>query len=287
MINILTIFFLIVRIISNPIANVFQKKLSSIISSFVINLYTYFILSCFSIAIFYKKINFSQFNAEFYFLVLSAGLLCALGTVCLIKAVNIGELSVIGPINSYKSIVGLFFAIFLLKEIPSLLAMIGILLIIWGCKFIFETTEDGFSFNIFKRKDIQLRFLALVLTGFEAVILKKIILISSIEICFLFWCLTGLFWSYFFVLILKKNIFIKNKFSLFQILFIALCLGLMQYSTNYIFNNMNVGYALSLFQLSTIVTVILGYKVFREKNLRKKLIGSLIMILGSVLIILN
>ena len=287
MINILTIFFLIVRIISNPIANLFQKRLSERLSSFVINFYTYFLLSIFSIFVFFKHLNFSLFNTEFYFLVLSAGLLCALGTICLIKAINIGELSVIGPINSYKSIVGLFFAIILLKEIPSLLAMVGILLIIWGSKFIFKTTQEGFSFKIFKRKDIQLRLLALLLTGFEAVILKKIILISSVEVCFMFWCLTGLFWSYIFILILKKNIFLKDKLSLYQVLFVALCLGLMQYSTNYVFQNMNVGYALSLFQLSSIVTVILGYKVFKEKNLRKKLIGSLIMILGSVLIILN
>ena len=43
-------------------------------------------------------------------LVLFAGLLCTLGNICLIKAINLGELSVLGPINSYKSIIGLIFA---------------------------------------------------------------------------------------------------------------------------------------------------------------------------------
>ena len=56
--------------------------------------------------------------------------------------------------------------------------------------------------------------------------------------------------------------------------------------TNYTFKHMAVGYALSLFQLSTIVSVLLGYRFFKEQNIWKKLIGSAIMITGSVLIIL-
>jgi drug/metabolite transporter (DMT)-like permease len=49
---------------------------------------------------------------------------------------------------------------------------------------------------------------------------------------------------------------------------------------------MPVGYALSLFQLSTIVSVLLGHRLFQEKDIRKKLIGTAIMIAGSVIIIL-
>jgi drug/metabolite transporter (DMT)-like permease len=49
---------------------------------------------------------------------------------------------------------------------------------------------------------------------------------------------------------------------------------------------MPVGYALSLFQLSTIVSVLLGHRIFKEMGIRKKLIGSAIMIVGSIIIIL-
>lgn len=210
-----------------------------------------------------------------------------MGIVCIIKAIHIGELSVVGPINSYKSVVGLIAAFLFLGEIPTLIALFGIFLIIWGSKYIFETTSEGFTFNVFKRKDIQLRFLALILTGTEAAILKKIILISSVEACYIFWCFMGLFWSFVFVLLLKKNLLVKLKNFIPYILIISLNLGLMEYSTNYVFSKMNVGYALALFQLSSIVTVVFGYKIFKEQNLIKKLIGSLIMIIGSVLIILN
>jgi drug/metabolite transporter (DMT)-like permease len=61
----------------------------------------------------------------------------------------------------------------------------------------------------------------------------------------------------------------------------------MQYTTNYVFSKMNVSYALALFQLSTIFSVLLGVNIFKEKELLKKILASLIMILGAVLIILK
>lgn len=287
MISINTILFLIIRIISNPVANLFQKKLTVEISSVTINFYTYLILSIMCIPFAIRYITSEILTVEFLFWVLLAGFLCALGTVCTIKAVNIGELSILGPINSYKSVIGLISAIIFLKEIPSLVAIIGILFVIIGSRYIFESTQEGFSFDLLKRKDIQLRFLSLVLTGTEAAILKKIILISSVETCFIFWCFMGLFWTFIFLVISRKKLIIKSA-KIFIILFlISVCLGLMQYSTNFVFERMNVGYALALFQLSSIVTVVLGYKFFKEKNLMRKLLGTFIMIVGSTLIIFS
>lgn len=284
--NIFLIFFIFLRIISNPIANVFQKKLSNEYSSFTINLYTYLILSIFCITKLEAILNFN-YTEEFILLVLTAGMLCTLGMICMIKAVNIGELSVLGPINSYKSIVGLIIAFFLLKEIPSVQGMIGIILIVFGSRYIFATPNEKFTLSVFKRKDIQLRFLALTLTGIEAVLLKKIILISSVELCFIYWCFTGLFWSMLLMMFLKKSPKLKTKKTTIEILIIAVCLGLMQYSTNYVFEKMNVGFALAIFQLSSIVTVLFGYKIFHEENIGYKIIGSLIMIMGSCLILIN
>ena len=67
---------------------------------------------------------------------------------------------------------------------------------------------------------------------------------------------------------------------------LVLCIGTMQYTTNYVFSHMNVGYALALFQLSTIISIVLGYRIFKEQNIKKKLLGAVIMVVGSVVIIL-
>ena len=280
------ILFILIRIFSNPIANSLQKKLADSISSITINFYTYLFLSlgCFLNINTLREYNYNQ---EFFILVFTAGFLCTVGMICMIKAVNIGELSVIGPINSYKSIISLIFAFFLLGEVPNLYGIIGITLIIVGSRYIFLEHGNKFSINILKRKDIQLRFLAMTLTGIEAVILKKIIIISSVEICYSFWCFMGLFWSIILLIFSKKQYLVKNKINLFFILIISICLGLMQYSTNYVFAKMHVGLALAIFQFSSIVTIIFGYKFFNESNLKTKLIGCIIMIIGSCFIIFN
>ena len=60
----------------------------------------------------------------------------------------------------------------------------------------------------------------------------------------------------------------------------------MTFTTAYVFKYMNVGYALSLFQISILINVILGYKLFNEKKLLKKIIGSLIILIGSATILI-
>ena len=165
MINLTVILFLIVRIFSTPIANALQKKLAEDISPTVIYFYTYALLSVCYLPYVSKYIDSEYLSPELIILVLIAGLLCTFGNICLIKSIHLGELSVLGPINSYKSIVGLIIAFILLKESPSLYAIAGIILIIFGSKLIFESEAEGFSFKLLKRKDIQLRILALILTG--------------------------------------------------------------------------------------------------------------------------
>ncbi len=284
--NIQLIFFILLRIFSNPVAGVFQKRLSVNNSSVIINFYSYLILSL--MCLFKLPILFDyDFTLKFFCLTFLCGFLCSMGMVCMIKAVNIGELSVLGPINSYKSIISLFIAFLLLKEIPSVWGLIGMVLIVWGSRYIFCSQDEKFNLSFFKRKEIQLRFLAMTLTAIEAVFLKKIIIYSSVEICFMFWCFTGLFWAFVIMILSGRKPNKINNTSLLQLVITALCLGFMQYSTNYVFERMNVAFALSLFQLSAVVTVVLGVKIFHEKNFFSKLLGSIIMILGACLIILK
>jgi uncharacterized membrane protein len=45
-----------------------------------------------------------------------AGITGALGNGFLLRALEKGDLSVLGPINSYKSVAGIIFAVFLLNQ---------------------------------------------------------------------------------------------------------------------------------------------------------------------------
>ncbi|MCQ2754965.1 MAG: DMT family transporter, partial [bacterium] len=151
----------------------------------------------------------------------------------------------------------------------------------------FETTKEGFSLELLKRRDVILRISAMVLAGIEAVFLKKIILMSSFEISFILWCFGGLLFSLLIFLLSKPTVqATKQTKSWYKFFILALCLGLMQLSTNYVFSKLNVGLSLALFQLSTIVNLFLGYKIFKETDILKKFIGIVIMLIGSVLILM-
>lgn len=51
------------------------------------------------------------------------------------------------------------------------------------------------------------------------------------------------------------------------------------------FKQLQVGYSLALFQLSTLISVFLGYRYFQEGNIRRRLLGSLVMVVGAALIV--
>lgn len=209
---ILTSVAIILRVLSNPLGNVFQKQLTNRYNHpLLINFLTFLLLSVFCIipAI---QVRWLELPFEFWKYCILAGIVGATGNGFLVKALQCGDLSVLGPINSYKSVVGIIVGIFLLGEIPNL----------WGIA--------------------------------EVHLVKEF-----------------------------KRIKIRDLFSYF---YLVLCLGTMQYTTNYVFDHMEVGYALALFQLSTIVSIFLGYRIFKEENITKKLIGSVIMVAGSVMIIL-
>ena len=234
--------------------------------------------------------DLSDLADGFWFYAILGGIFGALGNGLLVKALHRGNLSILGPINSYKSIVGLIFGIFLLRETPSLWGILGIGIIVFGSYLVLDTTEERFSPALLRNREIQFRLGAMVLTAIEAVFVKKVILASSTTLAFISWCLFGALFSFLLLLIFRINPareFSNVKFySLGKLIFLISCIGIMQLSTNYVFKNMEVGYALSLFQLSVIVSVLLGYRIFKEKEIRKKIIGSAIMVVGSALIIL-
>ena len=55
--------------------------------------------------------------------------------------------------------------------------------------------------------------------------------------------------------------------------------ALMQLTTLITFGKLQVGYSLALFQLSALIGVYFGHRYFQERNIRRRLLGSLIMVI--------
>ncbi len=274
---------LTLRILSNPVANACQKHLGERISSLSVNFYVTLLMSA-ACVIPACSVNWAVYDLKFWMYVFLAGLFCSLGTICLIKALKLGELSILGPLNSYKAVVGLISAFVLLGELPSLCGVAGIFLIVGGSLILISPQKSGkrdksFWISIF------LRVLALVFTGCEASILKKIILLSSPEISFILWCFSGALFGVLFIFLCGGSFDAPQKEDWKLYFLAAVCLGVMQFSTNIVFKNMEVGSALALFQLSSIVNLFLGFKIFHEGRMIRKLAGTIVMIIGSVMIL--
>lgn len=288
--SVLVALAVLLRIFSNPLGNVYQKQLSNRgIHPLMVNFLTYLLL--FIICLFFlANIDWLGLPPQFWIYSVLGGMVGALGNGFLVKALQKGDLSILGPINSYKSVIGIIGGIFLLGEFPNLWGILGIALIIYGSYYVLDTTSERFSTALFKKSEIQYRLYAMILTAVEAVFVKKVILASTTGIAFISWCCFGAIFSFLMLFLFKVDVGVASRkinFGDFQkFLFLILCMGTMQLTTNYTFEHMDVGYALSLFQLSTIVSVWLGYGIFRERNIAKKLLGAAIMILGSIVIVL-
>lgn len=284
-INLMQVFYnfiaIFIRVAANSLSNVFQKKLAfEGENPVIVNFINYLLLSLLSVPLLFF-VDYSAVNLTFLLYALAGGLTGAVCNCFMVMALEKGELSVLGPINSYKAVIGLIFGMLILHEIPNMYGIMGILLIISGSYFILESPKA------LMKKDIQYRIYALIFSAIEAVFIKKVIILSSITASFITSSFLGAIFSF-----IIMNIFSSSKLQLpvkrHSIMYIltALCFGLMTFTTAYVFKYMNVGCALSLFQLSIIINVILGYKLFNEKNLIKKLFGSLIILIGSATILI-
>lgn len=282
-----TIFAVFIRIVSNSLSNVYQKQLAQ--DGYNPSFINFIMYAGLTIVLFPVIVNtdYTNLSLTCWLYAVLGGLFGALGNSYLVKALKSGELSVLGPINAYKSVVAMVIGLFVLKEIPSGYGVISVFFIILGSYFVFDTQEEGFSVKLLKRADIRYRIYALIFTAIEALFIKEVINISGILMSFVFWCFWGMVFTGLIVLksgdmrliAVKKSVL--GKFGIIIIL-----MGVMQLSTNYVFSNMYVGYGLALFQLSALVSVILGWKCFNEKNVIKKLAGTLIMVIGAAGIIL-
>jgi drug/metabolite transporter (DMT)-like permease len=232
-------------------------------------------------------VDWTQFGLTFWLYVSLAGILCTAGTIALIEALKIGELSILAPINSYKSIIGLISAFILLGEVPTFKDLICVILIVIGSCFVLDSGEHKLSIKTFLRKDILLRVFALVCTGIEASILKKIILLSSYKTSLILWSFSGFVCSLIIFLVLKPSSERVSKSGINNCLIISITLLLMQLTTNFVFSKIQVGIALALFQLSSLISLYFGYKVFKESNMIKKICGTIIMLFSATILILS
>jgi drug/metabolite transporter (DMT)-like permease len=279
------------RVLASPLVNVFQKKLTNkeLSPEFIVMMsYLFFVLL--SIPILIIKQPF-YFPAEFWIYIVLLGVFDIFGNMFLVKSLKTIDLSVFGPLNSFKPVFALIFSAFLLNETPSLAGAVGVLIIVFGSYFLgYAPKKLRVAKSKFKiSRGLAFRMLAILLTSIAAVFSKKTILLSSPLITFVYWSVIGLPISVF--IFLRSGSGAGAEFKLarahtWKFLGLFSVFLLLQIFTLLAFERIFVGYSLALFQLSGLISVLFGLHFFKEKNVRYRLIGATIMCGGAMLIAL-
>lgn len=286
--------FVFGRLIFSLASNVYQKKLALHgLHPFYIVATTYCVLTVLALPGL-CVVNISALPHDFWLNVSLASLLDVGGWLFLVMSLTKTDLSVFGPLNAYKVIVTMLLAMLFLHEIPSGQGLAGVLIIIVGSFFLLPARSNrnrGKILRLFADKGVQARFMSIILFSIGTIFLKKSVMAGGSFETLLCWSIIGL------PLVLLSNfLFMPSRMRhelkhsqahMHTIAGIGIMVFAMQYLTLVLLANMLVAYALALFQLGMMLQVVIGYHVFNEQNIRRKLVASLVMMLGSFLVLMS
>jgi drug/metabolite transporter (DMT)-like permease len=279
------LFILALRVVLSPLSNVYQKKLAEKgAHPFFIVALTYAVIALLFLP--FAFIAGRPLAPGFWTTIILASVVDAVGNVLLVKSLETTELSVFGPINSFKPAIALLLGLVLLQEVPTSRAVIGVGTIIAGSILLTLKKEKAAT----DYRGLLFRVSGIVCSSVGAVLIKKAINFSNPEISMLLWTVFALPLFGFIIAVFYRSRLAANKRLLKEnsktYLLLFATYGAMQYVTLLSFNITFVGYSLAIFQLSSLLSIFLGYRYFNEKGAFLKLFSALIMIAGALLIIL-
>jgi uncharacterized membrane protein len=242
---------------------------------------------------FAARVPWLELGAGFWGNLTMCAVLAVAGNGLLVAALRRTDLSILGPINAYKAVVGLGLGVVLIDELPTLPGLAGVGLTVLGSVLVVDRTPGQGRRNAFgaflRDSGVQLRFAALVCSATEAVFLKRTIAHSSPVVALYGWVILGLALAAPAALVLLRERLaaqlrqVPREWRAYGLL--AAATGVMQLATLLAFDRLQVGYSLALFQLSTVVSVVFGAHFFAEQHVRRRLIGSAVMMAGAILIV--
>jgi drug/metabolite transporter (DMT)-like permease len=280
------------RLVFSSFANVFQKKLAHQgLHPFYIVMASYLVLTIICLPLL-LILSPTELNPSFWTNIFFAALLDMAGTLFLVMSLAKTDLSIFGPLNAYKVVISMFLAMIFIGEIPSLQGFIGVGVIVLGSYFLFPASGNinkSRLLHLVLERGVQYRFLSILLLSIGTLPLKQAVVIGDALATTVFWCLIG-----FPLAIIAHTVFLKDNFksnfvqsknNLPEFIYLGGLIFLMQYITMIVFSQLLIAYSLALFQLAMVLQVFLGYRIFNEKHIMRRLAASMVMIVGSLLIL--
>ena len=287
MITCISLILILISAIIHPIWNIILKKSEHKVI-FYLHIHLIFtLLGCFLLFIY----PVTKISAAGWIFIILSSVAHFLYQIFLCRSYELGEITLTYPIVRSSPIFVAILSFIFLKELPSLLALIGIIIIIAGVQVL---NLDRFSIKgLFKplkkanRKPLIAAFLAALFSAvYSAVDKKGVLEVNPIIFFYLFFAISGMFFAvYVFYTGESRKKFIKvfmdNKFGII----LASVLEFASYVLIlFAFRLSKVAYVVALRQVSVVFAALFGTMFLKEKHFALKIAGSVVIFAGIFLI---
>lgn len=208
------------------------------------------------------------------------------------RAIRISEVSLVSSISAFNPVFTALISFIVLGESIGLRGLWGIALVCLGA-YLLELSKLKNDLlapfkNLLGDRGVQLSLLAYFLWAITPIFEKTAIKHTYPEVPpFASFAGLGLSTVIFFAVAFKPSKIpvkvIKKFIPIFLLLGVLGALG--QTSAMIAFSSTNLGFATAIFKLSIIFTVIFGWLFFKEKNIKDRLLGSVVMLGGVLLLV--
>lgn len=187
------------------------------------------------------------------------------------------DVSKVYPITTSSPIFVTILAMILLGEKITMLGFLGILTVILGILIINAVTIKNFTFT----RGVVYAIAAAITYSFGAIVEKTGVGRSNI---FLYIYFLTFFMTFFLFIYSRKSTtaghlkFFKENFSHLLAASVVLFLSVVTYRFG--LETLNVSYASSIRQVNAVFGVIMGIVLLKEKDILRRLVGSIIIIIG-------
>lgn len=227
----------------------------------------------------------------FYLSLLVSATIGFFAVILAYKAIRTSELSLVSPLSAFNPVFTAIIALLFLNESISSKGWIGIFLIVLGAYLTKLGDLRAGIFQPFKsllsHRGVQMSLAAYFIWAITPIFEKNAILHTNPSVppfasMFGFVIITIMLLP--FVYKKSKNVVKNVRRHLKLFVLIAVVQGIGQSAAFMAFSLTNLGYATAVFKLSMVFTVILGWLIFKEKDLKQRVLGSAVMLSGVILL---
>ncbi|MCB0346605.1 MAG: EamA family transporter [Bdellovibrionales bacterium] len=232
-----------------------------------------------------------ELGKNFWWALLASGVLDGAGVFLYIKALSMGELSLIVPLVAFTPLFLLATSPIMLGEFPNEIGLLGVVLIVVGSYVLNLSARGGGFFAPFKALVKHPGSRLMLLVAFIWSVTSNVHRIGINNSSVIFWGAADSI-AVSILMIPVVRLHAKQDFRALRTSFKALapvgvCNAAMFLCMLTAINMSLVAYVISVKRLSTVLSVLMGHMLFKEEGLRERLLGALIMVAGVFCIALS